>query len=163
MAPTPTQEAPKPPRGALWRQDVDQAVDAGLGYFLQRLDVAPSFDSEGRFEGFRIVALNGEEYWADVDLKPGDVVLRVNGKPIERENQAYEVFQSLKTAQAIEVQFLRGDQRRTISYRIIAQQANPQGNVPAPAQPSPAPAQPGPAASAPAAASTAPAQAQPTK
>ncbi|MGE0324297.1 MAG: PDZ domain-containing protein [Polyangiaceae bacterium] len=119
----PAKEA-KPPKGALWRESVDEAVDQGLGYFLQRVDLAPSFDASGRFQGFRIVELYGDGFWDDVDLRAGDVVLRVNGKPIERENQAFEVFQGLKQAETLEVEYLRRGERRNLTYRII-----PRGSV----------------------------------
>lgn len=140
-------EEPKPPAGALWRELVNATVDQGLGYFLQRVDVAPSFDSQGRFEGFRIVELRGGSYWDGVDLRQGDVVQRVNGKPIEREGQAYEVFQELKTVDQLQVQYLRQGQRRSLSYRIIPRGKSDAG---APSKVSPAPAKAAPKSAAPA-------------
>ncbi|MCA9627909.1 MAG: hypothetical protein KC766_09590 [Myxococcales bacterium] len=114
-------KAASPPKGALWREAVDATVDRGLGYFLQRVELAPSFDTGGRFQGFRIVDLYGDGFWDDVDLQRGDIVLRINGKPIERENQAFEVFQGLKQAERLEVEYLRRGHRRSLSYRIIPQ------------------------------------------
>ncbi len=143
MAPAP--EAP-PPKGALWRHGVDQTVDRGLGYFLQRLEVAPSFAPDGSFQGFKIVQLYDEGFWQGVDLRPGDVVTRVNGQSIEREGQAYEVFQSLKQAPALSVQFLREGQSRTLNYRIVAP-GDATSGAPAPSAPAPAAPKAGPAPS----------------
>ncbi|MBX3182506.1 MAG: hypothetical protein KF915_07750 [Polyangiaceae bacterium] len=139
----PAPEVP-PPKGALWRRDVDQTVDRGLGYFLQRLEVTPSFAPNGSFQGFKILELFDEGFWQGVDLRPGDVVTRVNGQSIEREGQAYEVFQSLKQAPALSVQFLRDGQSRTLDYRIVtpgeAASGAPAPSAPASSAPSSAPA-----------------------
>jgi type II secretory pathway component PulC len=95
-----------------------EVVQAGLGRFLQKVDVEPSFAS-GRFQGFRIVELRPGAFWQDVDLRPGDVVLRVNGMPIERETQAYDAFQSLRTANELRVEYLRAGQPRALVYPIL--------------------------------------------
>jgi S1-C subfamily serine protease len=52
--------------------------------------------------------------WRDA----GDVVTRVNGMPIERETEAYDAFQALRTAGEVRVSLLRGGVPRVLSYRI---------------------------------------------
>ena len=109
---------PAPPAGSLWRDEVQATVEAGLGWFLQRVDVEPSLEA-GRFRGFRVVQLKPPDYWQGVDLRPGDVVVSVNGMPIERETQAYEAFQALKKANELRVRYLRGGRERDLVYRIV--------------------------------------------
>lgn len=111
-------EEPKPPAGSVWREDVNETIDEGLGYFLQRVEVDPEVRG-GRFEGFRIVSLIPEEYWDGIDLRPGDVVTGINGMPIERETEAYAAFQALRTADAIRVEYLRGGQPRQLVVGIV--------------------------------------------
>ncbi len=106
------------PKGSVSRGDLLATVDAGLGRFLQRVDVAPSLDA-GQFRGFRIVALRPPGYWQNVDLQPGNVVTAVNGMPIETEMQAYDAFQALKSADAIRVSYLRGGQAHTLVVPIV--------------------------------------------
>ena len=81
------------------RSEVHRVVAGGLGAFLSRvsLDDHPAKAPDGKFVGFRINSLQGNS-WKGVDLKPGDVVTKVNGFPIERPEQALEVFQSLDVA-----------------------------------------------------------------
>jgi type II secretory pathway component PulC len=110
---------PKPPAGALWRQDVVEAVNSGLGVFLQHVDVEAEVD-KGKFRGFRIVELRPVHYWAGVDLKPGDVVLSVNDMPIERETEAYRAFESLREAAELKVSYERAGERRELRYKIVA-------------------------------------------
>lgn len=119
---------PAPPAGALWRDEVHATVDAGLGWFLQRLEVEPSLDA-GRFRGFRVVKLEPPDFWQGVDLKPGDVVTSVNGMPIERETQAYAAFQSLKKSDELRVRYLRGGRERELVYRIVDPPPEPEAKA----------------------------------
>lgn len=111
-------ERAAPPPGALWRDDVDATVDAGLGWFLQLVEVEPVVDA-GRFRGFRVVALRPPSYWQGVDIRPGDVVTSVNGMPIERDMQAYEAFQSIKKTDELRIKYLRQGRERELVYRIL--------------------------------------------
>lgn len=112
--------APAAPHGAsttLKRAEVVAFVDAGFWSFLQQVEVEPSLD-DGRFRGWLIVALRPPTFWRGVDLAPGDVVTSVNDRPIERETEAFDAFQSLKTAPALNVAYVRSGAPRRIAYRI---------------------------------------------
>lgn len=122
-APRPTvAEAPKPPSEPqptenVPRASVNAALKAGLGKFLANLEVEAQLE-KGRFVGWRIVELRGD-MWTGVDLKPGDVVTRVNGFKIEREHEANAAFQSLAVASEIRVSVLRGGQPQEIRFAIV--------------------------------------------
>jgi len=111
-------EAPRPPKGALFRQDVDAVVDGGFPQFLQRVEVEPRL-VEGQFRGWSIVNLSPRDFWSGVDLKPGDIVTRVNDLPIERETEAFDAFESLKQSDTLRVAFQRDGQSRVLEYRIV--------------------------------------------
>jgi hypothetical protein len=130
---------PVRPPGTIWRDELLFTIEGGLGAFLQRVEVEASLPN-GRFEGFRIVDLHPREFWNGVDLKPGDVVTRVNGMPIERETEAYDAFQALRTAGELRVSILRGGVPRVLSYRI-AERPGAGKSAPSPAT-SAAPATP---------------------
>lgn len=141
--PAPTEVTSSPAPRALRREDVKQHVRAGLGHFLQRvsLDDQPAFEG-GRFKGFRVKALQGDPaFWQGVDLRPGDVVTRVNGRPIERPEQALEVFHSLATAPELRVNVERDGKPRDIVLPIEDQ--NGAGPAAPPAAPVAAPMTPG--------------------
>jgi S1-C subfamily serine protease len=108
----------RPPAGVLWRDELVRTVEQGLGRFLQLVEVEASLEG-GQFQGFRILVLQPQEFWHGVDLKPGDVVTAVNGMPIERETQAYEAFQALKTAKELRVSYLRGGKARELVYQVV--------------------------------------------
>jgi type II secretory pathway component PulC len=127
--------------GALTRSAVREAVAAGLGAFLQRveLDVDRPVFENGKFHGFRILALRGDpRFWRGIDIHPGDVVTRVNGFSIERPEEAMQAFQSLEVASELRVAFDRDGQPRELAIPIVNDVA-PAASAPAPA-PAPAPA-----------------------
>jgi len=108
---------PAPP-GALWRRDVIQVLDAGLGRFLQHVDVQPQVD-QGTFIGFRVVELKPPSWWQGIDIVPGDVVTRVNGMPIEQPTDAHAAFESLRKADKLTVSYIRGAGARELTYMIL--------------------------------------------
>ncbi len=137
-APAPAQ--PPKPITSLQRADVERVVDAGLGRFLSHVTLEPRL-SAGRFAGWSIVALEPPELWRGVDLKPGDVVLKINGMAIEREMEAFDAFQAVRQAPALEVSYLRQDQPRRLRLEIVG--------APSPALPKAPPAPKSPAAANP--------------
>ena len=120
VAPKPPAPAPaaRGPLTTLKRGDVVSVIDSGFGNFLQRVQVEPSL-MDGRFRGWTIVDLRPTGFWEAVDLKPGDVVTSVNGLPIERDTEAFDAFESLRTADALAVAYVRDGAPHTLSYRIV--------------------------------------------
>jgi type II secretory pathway component PulC len=112
-------DAPLPSRpGRLWRRDVVATLSRGLGDFLSRLQIEPALGA-GKFQGWRIVKLKADDpLWQNKDLAPGDVVTSVNGRPIERPEQAFAAFQSLAIAKELRVQYDRGGAHRELVYPI---------------------------------------------
>ena len=118
----PVAEAPAPPsepgpKEAVARSSVDAALKAGLGRFLAYLDVEAQVD-KGKFVGWRIVELRGDA-WGGVDLKPGDVVTRVNGFKIERDHEANKAFKSLSVASEIRVNLVREGKPVELRFAIV--------------------------------------------
>jgi len=123
-APPSTTAAPDeaaPARGpvtSLKRSEVKVTIARGVGYFLhdnQELDVSPSI-REGKFHGFRIESIKRE--WG-LDLRPGDVVTRVNGLPIERPEHAHSALVALEAAKALRVDYEREGKARTLELPIV--------------------------------------------
>jgi hypothetical protein len=106
--------------GELQRADVERVVDAGLGRFLGHVVLEPSL-SAGKFSGWSIVDLVPRGLWGGIDLRPGDVVTKVNGMAIEREAQAFDAFQAVRQAPALEITYLRQNQPRTLRFTIVGE------------------------------------------
>ena len=117
-APVVAPVAARPPPGALFRSDVNALIDRGFPDFLQHVDVEPRL-VDGQFRGWSIVNLAPSDFWSGVDLKPGDIVMRVNDLPIERETEAFDAFESLKQSDALRVAFQRAGENHVLEYKIV--------------------------------------------
>lgn len=102
----------------LSRAEVRATVDAGLGKFFQKVELEGVVES-GEFRGFRILRFTEPAEWRGVGLLAGDVVQRINGQSIERPEQAFAVFASLKTAPSLDVTYSRGGKAMQLSLPIV--------------------------------------------
>ena len=93
-------------------------TDDYLPRFLGHVVLEPSL-SAGKFSGWSIVDLVPRGLWGGVDLRPGDVVTTVNGMRIEREAEAFDAFQAVRQAAALEITYLRQNQPRTLRFTIV--------------------------------------------
>ena len=105
--------------GVIARTELLPVLDDGLGRFLQNVETEPTFH-KGAFVGFRIVSLfPGEPAFASLDLRPGDTVTRINGKPIERPEQAIAVWEELRTASDLIVDYRRDGEAHALRFAIV--------------------------------------------
>jgi S1-C subfamily serine protease len=103
----------------LHRSALVRTVDQGLGRWLAGVGVTAVRD-QGRFQGWRVERLHpGDPCFGDVDLRPGDIVTRVNGSNLERPEQANQIFQGLRTAPRLQIERLRDGSTRTLTYEIV--------------------------------------------
>ncbi len=97
--------APIARAGSITRAELDAIVDGGLGRFLQAVEFEPMVD-DGHFVGHRVIEVRDPRL-AGVDLRTGDTIVRVNGQPIERPEQALRVFEGLRVASELVIEYLR--------------------------------------------------------
>ena len=117
----PAAENVQNPLTQIERADVVETVDAGLGKFLGNFSTEPAFDENEQFEGFRIVRIRNPELFRGLGLGRGDVVTRINEKPIESPPQAYEAFIALRTAPSLDIDYLRGGRPMRLSLPIVGE------------------------------------------
>ena len=115
-APAQATAAPKPIT-SLKRAAVKATIAQGLGAFLQNVSVEDwPVMHEGKFHGFKIRSINAD--WG-VDLKPGDVVTRVNGIVPEHPEEADAALRSLEKAPALKIDFERDGKAKTLELPIV--------------------------------------------
>ncbi|MGB8329753.1 MAG: hypothetical protein WCE62_06470 [Polyangiales bacterium] len=113
------QSYPRVSTGVISRHELVPVLDEGLGRFLQNVETEPDFH-KGAFVGFRIVSLfPGDPTFASLDLRPGDTVTRINGKPIERPEQAAAVWENLRTASDLVVDYQRNGEKHALQFTIV--------------------------------------------
>jgi hypothetical protein len=111
---------PAGPTGVITRAELKAFLDRGMPAFIANVivDRYPRARSR-RFRGWRIVEFfPGDPRFAHVDLKPGDVVLRVNQRSIERPDQFVGVWGSLGQIRELVVEVLRQREVRVLRWRV---------------------------------------------
>ncbi len=133
--------------GTIPRDRLNAVLDAGPGQFLRQVEVTARLVGD-RFVGWQLVELvDRSGPLVDVDVVPGDVLLAINGKPLSRPDQLQTIWDSLRTANAVQAQMWRGDAKFTLDFTIDPPVATVPGVPEAPAAPVPptaAPAKPAP-------------------
>lgn len=106
--------------GAISRAELSRQIEAGLGRWLQRVEGDRAI-SKGRFQGWVIKSLHPQDpCYAKLSLRPGDIVTKVNGKGLEKPEQAFEVMKDLKTSTSLVVDYLRDGKPQTMRLEISA-------------------------------------------
>lgn len=141
--PTTPVEAPLAalPPGHLARADVDQVLRQGPPWILRRVRTEEVL-RDNKFVGWRVLELPSE--WSSIDLKPGDVVTRVNGLPLEKPDDFFSAWSSLVSASDLRVAYERAGATRELTYQIdgVASEAPPALRANAEPPPRPAPSGP---------------------
>lgn len=124
-APEPLQ----PPRreGTIEREELETVLAAGLGRFLQGVMTEPHLE-QGRFVGFRFTELRAS-FFASLDLQVGDTLVSVNGLPIERPEQAMTIWNGLRVASEITLEYLRDGERGQLRFAIRDEAPNTAGET----------------------------------
>jgi type II secretory pathway component PulC len=115
----PRESTPSPPQPvtSLKRAAVKEAIAQGVGVFLQNVTVEDwPVMHDGKFHGFKIRTINS--HWG-LDLKPGDVVTRINGIVPERPEEADAALRTLEKASALKVDFERDGKAKTLELPIV--------------------------------------------
>ena len=106
-------EGPKVRGGTVTRAELDRVLAAGQGKFLSTVEVKARVVDEA-FGGWEVV----RSPYADVDLKPGDVILAVNGRALEHPLDFNLLWEDLRKADAITVEVDRGGERFSLEFVI---------------------------------------------
>ena len=106
-------------QGEIPREALTDVLERGLGFFLQGIEIEPHVE-DGQFVGHRIVQMYPDDpRFTSLALVPGDTVTAVNGKPIERPEQAYEVWTSLRVSSELLISYLHEGQAQTLRFGIV--------------------------------------------
>lgn len=103
--------------GSIPRATVMAVLSSGVGRFLQKVRAEPHLEA-GHFVGWRLVSVFEGEVRASV-LRPGDTVLSVNGKDIERPEQFKAVWDQVANQDELVLMVQRKGKRSELHYRIV--------------------------------------------
>ncbi len=112
--PVPARAARPAPRDGISRLELDAILDAGPARFLQRVNRKAVLRG-GKFLGWRIIGLDP---LLEGVVGPGDILVRVNRRSMERPEVFFEVWQSLRRASELVLEILREDKPMEIRLPI---------------------------------------------
>ena len=105
--------------GQIDRPTLITILDNGLGRFLQGVHTQPEMH-KGTFVGFRIVEIYPDDpIFRHASPKANDIVTQVNGQPIGRPEQALKVWESLRVASELRIDYLRDGKPHEARYTIV--------------------------------------------
>ncbi|MEZ4475081.1 MAG: hypothetical protein R3F60_30680 [bacterium] len=104
--------------GSIPRAQLEAVVAAGPQRFIASVRVVPAMDG-GRFLGFQLAGVQaGSPLEGSENVRIGDVVVTVNGMPVERPDQFMKAWGGLKKAERIDVKLLRGATPLTYRWTV---------------------------------------------
>jgi type II secretory pathway component PulC len=105
--------------GTLTRAALDAVLGRGPQRFIAGLRVAPHMNGK-QFVGFRIVGFAPDSPLATgASIRPGDVVLKVNGESLARPEQFMHAWERVGEKDALTVDLLRADKPVRYRWRIV--------------------------------------------
>jgi type II secretory pathway component PulC len=100
-------------RGEVTRAALDEMVAAGPGALLARVRVQAARD-KAAFKGWQLLSLPPQPW-----LRPGDVLLRVNGRALERPEDLSRVFEAMRGATEIVLDYERDGAPAALRIPIV--------------------------------------------
>jgi len=100
-------------KGVIQRAELDGYLKRGPQQFIQLVQVRPTF-RRGRFFGWRVV-----EYRGPGPIRPGDIVVRINGRSMERPAQFMSVWNRLARETEVVVSLVRENRPVTLRFPIV--------------------------------------------
>jgi len=98
------------------RGEIDEAL-SNMPRLLTQARLLPNFRA-GQTDGFRIFNIVPGSLFARIGLKNGDVLHRINDVAIDDPTKFMGIFQELKDESRINVDLVRGNDRKTFEYEI---------------------------------------------
>lgn len=100
------------------RATLDKYIN-NISDVLQQARAVPNRDpNTGEINGFRLLFIKPDSIFSQLGLKQGDLLKSVNGSPVTSIQKAMEMYQSLKGANNINVQFEREGRNEEFSYTV---------------------------------------------
>lgn len=98
------------------RTAIDKAV-SNLNEVLQQARAIPNFEN-GMPDGYKILQIVPGSIFDKLGIKNGDVIVGLNGDPINDPGKAFQLFNELKTSNQVEIAVKRGGRRMNVNYNI---------------------------------------------
>jgi general secretion pathway protein C len=123
-------------------ENVRRMVQADPGLLNEILRAVPSFDNKAnKLRGFRVYPGRNRAAFANLGLRPGDLVTAINGTPLDDPQHGQEIFNTIQSSATAAVTVERGGQNVDLSLNVaqVLSEATRDMSSAAPAATSPGP------------------------
>jgi general secretion pathway protein C len=98
------------------RAEVDNAL-SNLSKVATQARIVPSFRN-GKPNGFKLFSIKPGSIYSKIGLKNGDVIQKINGYEMNSPDKALEIYQKLKDASSVSIEFQRRGKSKHFNYNI---------------------------------------------
>lgn len=99
---------------SLTPSDIQKSLE-NVGALLSQARIQPHFKG-GRPDGFRLSRIKPGTIFTKMGFKNGDIVHRINNKPIKTTNDIVTFYQNLRSGQKISLEITRRGRKETLAY-----------------------------------------------
>ena len=99
------------------RQDELQSSINNLNELLTQVRVRPYF-RQGKPEGLIVSQIQGDSIFAKLGLMNGDIIASVNGEQMSTPEEAFQLYNSLKSGTPVNIEITRRGQKKILTYEI---------------------------------------------
>jgi general secretion pathway protein C len=98
------------------RSDVRRALK-DINELMSQVFVRPHV-KDGTADGLEVTQIRRGSFFASLGLKDGDVIQKIDNKPIKSPDDAMAFYNRLKSGSRVSVEITRGQKPKTINYRF---------------------------------------------
>jgi general secretion pathway protein C len=99
------------------QQDELQSSINNLNELLTQVRVRPYF-RQGKPEGLIVSQIQGDSIFAKLGLMNGDIIASVNGQQMSTPEEAFQLYNSLKSGSPVSIEITRRGQKKMLTYEI---------------------------------------------
>ncbi|MBW2343300.1 MAG: PDZ domain-containing protein, partial [Deltaproteobacteria bacterium] len=88
-----------------------------INKLLSQVRVRPHF-KDGREDGLEVTQIKRDSFFAGLGLKNGDIIQKINNKPIKSPDDVMIFYNRLKSGSRVSIAITRGQKSKTIKYRF---------------------------------------------
>jgi len=89
----------------------------GMEAILKKVEVVPYLE-DGQEKGVRITGLEDLSMARFVGFQNGDIIRNINGNTVTNRRKAFQILRKARSQSSIEIQLLRGQQEKKLSFGI---------------------------------------------
>lgn len=98
------------------RTQIDEAIQ-NINTLMKQVRIIPNF-TDGKPDGLLLSGVMTGSFFSSLGLQSGDILLGVDGKPIQSADDALKIYTGMKTANRLQLSIRRSGREEALEYSI---------------------------------------------